>query len=256
MNDGVTVCIGVLRSIFDHLEDKKHIALGDLETSELVEVLNPYARVVGQYFAGLSADQLRNFRGTRGVQGQTSGIRRVQVALKDKFPDFDPKGLSEFVKRETLQTTTRAFETVRRVEENLQKTVIEELKREIGPGEEEWWFTGVPKGVRKKVDERRNEEGGKNTREQNFDLIDYREIIHQNWSLFEPILARGKGSKEARTKWLVEVNELRKPIMHASKGIHMPISEEQLTQLEEIESWLTGQLQEPGAQSQDAVQEA
>jgi hypothetical protein len=63
MNDGVTVCIGVLRSIFDHLEDKKRIALSDLDTSELLEVLHPYARVVGQYFAGLSADQLRNFRG-------------------------------------------------------------------------------------------------------------------------------------------------------------------------------------------------
>lgn len=240
MNDGVTVCIGVLRSIFSHIEEKQKIKLADLTNEEIVELVVPWGHQVGKYFGGLSGDQIRQFRALRGIQGQTSGMRRVQLALRSDDATFDPAGLSEFVDREKAQTTTRAFEVVRRIEAILQATVIGELKREIGAREEEWWFIGVPKGVRKKVDERRNEEGGKNTREQNFDLIDYREIVHANWPLFEPILARGKGSKDARTKWLVEVNELRKPIMHASKGVHMPISEGQLRQLEEIDEWLSG----------------
>jgi DNA sulfur modification protein DndB len=244
MNDGVTVCINVLKSIFVHLEEKKHLKLADLGDSELVEVLQPYAQRVGRYFSSLTPDQVRQFRALRGIQGQTTGLRRVQASLRAEDANFDPSGLSEFLNREKAQTTTKAFEVIQRIETVLQQTIIGELKREIGPKEEEWWFTGVPKGVRKKVDERRNEEGGKNTREQNFDLIDYREIIQGQWQLFEPLLARGKGSKDARTKWLVEVNELRKPIMHASKGVHMPISEEQLNQLEEIEAWLTSQLTE------------
>ena len=97
--------------------------------------------------------------------------------------------------------------------------------------------------IRKKVDDRINEEAGKKGgREQNFDLIDYHDVIHANWELFEPTLARGKGSKENRTKWLVEVNDLRKPVMHASKGQSLPITEEQLALLQEIHRWLVTQV--------------
>ena len=66
--------------------------------------------------------------------------------------------------------------------------------------------------------------------------------MHANWPLFEKALARGKGSKEHRTKWVVEVNELRKRVMHASKGQTLPITEEQLALLEEIHSWLEGRV--------------
>ena len=78
--------------------------------------------------------------------------------------------------------------------------------------------------------------------EQNLDLIDYRDIIHANWPLFESTLARDKGSKDNRTKWIVEVNELRKPVVHASKGQSLPITEEQLAFLQEINSWLESQI--------------
>jgi hypothetical protein len=94
-------------------------------------------------------------------------------------------------------TTTRAFEEYNKIDNMLQTTVVSELKNEYGDDEKDWWFGGVPKTVRKKVDDRINEEGGrKGGREQNFDFIDYRDIIHENWALFENILGRGKGSKE------------------------------------------------------------
>ena len=103
----------------------------------------------------------------------------------------------------------------------------------------------MPKGVRKKVDDRINEEGGKKGgRAENFDLLDYRDIAEANWQLFEAPLARGKGNKQARTKWLVEVNDLRKPVMHASKGQSLPITEEQVAFLDEIHRWLQTQLNE------------
>jgi DNA sulfur modification protein DndB len=123
------------------------------------------------------------------------------------------------------------------------QTVLSELRSEFGSNEDDWWFAGVPKGVRKKVDDRINEEAGKSGgREQNFDLIDYREIIHENWTLFEAALARGTGRKENRTKWIVEVNDLRKRVMHASKGQSLPITEEQLALLEDIHRWMEGQI--------------
>jgi DNA sulfur modification protein DndB len=62
-------------------------------------------------------------------------------------------------------------------------------------------------------------------------LIDYREVILANWPLFEATFSHGKGSKESKTKWIAEVNELRKPVVHASRGKSLPITEEQLAVL-------------------------
>lgn len=249
MNDGVTVAINTLRSILYHLQVVKNVKLGDLSDDEVVEVIRPLARLVGQHFAAMTPEQLTQFRALRGVQGQTTGTRRVEEAIRRTEPSFNPPELAEFLEREKAQTTTRAFQVIQKVEQVLQSTILSELKDEFGSTVEGWWFSGVPKGVRKKVDDRINEEGGKKGgREENLDLIDYRDIVQINWSLFEPTLSRGKGSKEARTKWIFEVNELRKPVMHASKGVSLPITEEQLAFLEEIESWLQEQISVPQAE--------
>jgi DNA sulfur modification protein DndB len=78
MNDGVTVCINVLRSIFHHLSSKKRISLGTLDNDELVEAIAPWARIVGKYFSSMTPDQMIQFRALRGVQGQTTGTRRLE----------------------------------------------------------------------------------------------------------------------------------------------------------------------------------
>lgn len=242
MNDGVTVCLNLLRSIFAYLQDTKKIRLEDLDDEELVEAVSPFGKVVGKYFQGLSLDQVDQFRALRGIQGQTAGTRRLEQHVHQLHRDFNPPGLQEFLEREKAQTTARAYEHIQAIESLMQSAIISELKSEFGSTGEEWWFAGVPKAVRKKVDDRRNEEGGKTgNREQNFDLIDYRPIILENWEVFETAFARGKGNKESRTKWIVEVNDLRKPVMHASRGQSLPITEEQVAFLADVRTWLTSQ---------------
>jgi DNA sulfur modification protein DndB len=243
MNDGVTVCVNVLRSVFQHLSGAKKIDLIGLSDDELVAQVVPFGKLVGRYFAPMGPSDIAQFRALRGVQGQTAGTRRVEEAIRRSNSTFDPPGLAEYLERERAQTTTKAFEVIRSIETILQRTVLSELKNEFGGEEASWWFNGVPKGVRKKVDDRINEEGGKKGgREENFDLIDYREVVTDNWPMFEDVLARGKGSKDARTKWIAEVNDLRKLVMHASKGVSLPITEEQLAILQEIDAWLKSQI--------------
>jgi len=248
------VCLNALRSVFQHLEHTKRYKLANLSDDELVEALGPYSRVVGSFFASMGQEQMKQFRALRGIQGQTTGTRRLQEAIRREDPTFDPPELKEFIEREKAQTTARAYGIIQSIEQILQSTIVEELKREYQPGEQDWWFNGVPKNVRKKVDDRINEEGGKGGgREQNFDLIDYREIIVKEWPLFESIFARGKGNKEAKTKWISEVNDLRKPVMHASKGAHLPITEEQVAFLEEIRDWLEARVTADGQVSETAA---
>jgi len=239
MNNGVTACINALKSIFHHLQTVNGIQFVELDDMAMIKIIKPYALSVGNYFTNMSPDQVSWFRRLQGAAGQTIGTRRVEEAVKHEHPTFDPPGLKDFLEHQKTQTTTSAFETIQRIEQILQSTILSELKNEFGAGESDWFFGGVPKLVRKKVDDRINEEAGKKGgRQENFDLIDYREIIIENWELLGNLLGRGKGNKKDQTRWLVEVNEMRKPVMHASKGVSLPITEEQLNSLAEIEEWL------------------
>jgi DNA sulfur modification protein DndB len=245
MNDGVTVCVNVFRSVMDELE-KKGRPLPDLDDDDLAALIAPYGTALGRYFRDMSAEQLEQFRSLRGVQGQTAGTRRAQEYIHREKPEYDPDELQEFLEQEKGQNNQRAFASVTNIERMLQTTVVEELKREFGEDETGWWLLGVPKRIRVKIAERIEEEGSIREKEANFDLIDYREIAEKNWPLFEGLLAHGtRGSKEARTKWIADVNDIRKTVMHASKGLHLPVTAQSLAYLQQMEEWLQSQIAGP-----------
>ena len=215
-----------------------------MEDQELVEVLTPYGQTLGDYFNTMNPQQMKSFRSLRGVQGQTTGLRMCQEALRKQFPEFDPPGLSQFLEAEKAQTDEKAIHLVLSIEKMLQAYILDELKREFGAQEQDWFFNGVPKAVRKKVDDRINgDQGKKGGREANFDLLDYRDIITGNWSLFGETFGHGtKGNKDARTKWIEQVNETRKAAVHASKGVQLPVTVEQVAFLQEMESYVKKQV--------------
>ena len=240
MNDGVSTCIQVLRSVFQHL-DLSGTKLIQLDNEDLFECIKPFAVVLGQYFSSLSEDDRRTFRSLRTAQGIITRTRRCQEAIRDRINSFNPAGLNEFIQQEKAQTNIKAKEITTRIEQVLQKIILEELRRECGDEESEWWILGVPKSVRLIVTKRFEEDDGKRGgKEYYFDLLDYRKIALNHWEVFEPLMAYGKkGNKEKRTEWLVFVNEKRNIVSHASAAIS--ISTTDLNRLEEYEQWLTDQ---------------
>lgn len=241
MNDAVIACVNVLRSVFYHLDASGH-KLIHLDNDDLFECARQYGEVLGQYLGSLSEDERRQFRSLRGSQGQTTRTRRCQQAIRNHFPDFNPYGLDEFLEFEKAQTNLRAKEIISRMEVMLQTLIMEELRREHGPNESQWWLVGVPKSVRLKVTEKYERDDGKRGgKEFYFDLIDYKKIATDNWELFEPLLAYGrKGSKDKRTHWLDFLNEKRNLLYHSSSGIS--VSLDVLNQLQEYEDWLSNQI--------------
>ena len=241
MNDGVTICINGLRSVLQHLE-KNGLKLIKLDNEELLKCISPYGEALGNYFGELSDENKRTFRSLRGGQGQQTGTRRCQQAIHEKISEFNPPGLSEFIELEKSGNNKKTKEIIDRIEVALQKTIVEELKDNFGDETNQWWFNGVPKNLRKKVSDRHEDDDGKRGGEEYyFELIDYRDIITSNWNIFEKLFAYGEsGNKDKRTKWLVEINELRRIVSHPSSGVH--ISLEQLSKLEECEKWLNSQI--------------
>ncbi len=243
MNDGVSVCMGVLRAAFQFLSDKKHIKLFHLSDGELIEKLGPYGKALGEHLACCSSDQRKEFRtGARGNQGLTFTRRKCEKALHDRFPDFEPEGLLEDLKLEAAKTKEQAFKLIGSLEQKLQEFIIKTLKLEYGDNDADpWWFSGVPVQIRTKASGRLEEEQGKGKREHYLDLVDFRVITLNNWTLFQETLAFGKsGSKEKRTEWMQKLNEMRKVVMHPAK--QQTITFEQLAQLRGYDETLTRNL--------------
>jgi DNA sulfur modification protein DndB len=157
--------------------------------------------------------------------------------LQATFQDFNPPGLKDYIEREKAGNNEEARKIIDRVEKTLQDAVLSVLRQEFHQSPMQWWFNGVPQKVRKRVDDKINESDGQaGERDQNFDLIHYRDIITMNWNLFEGLLAYGKGSKEKRTSWIYEVNLMRNSVMHPSRREYL--SNEKLNRLKELDSWL------------------
>jgi DNA sulfur modification protein DndB len=244
MNDGVIACINVLRSVFQSMDEKRLIRL---DNNDLFEVIKPHANTLGQYLGEMSERQRRAFRDYRGAQGQMIRTRNCQLAIRQRIPGFNPPGLDQYIENTKFQTNARAKEIIDRIERTLQRVVLEELQRECGKDEAGWWMLGIPKLVRLKVSQRFEEGGGtRGGKEYYFDLIDYSKIALDNWQLFEPILAFGKGKKEDRLSWLNFVNEKRNIVSHSSAGV--TLTQEDFTQLEDYDKWLTAQTSDPGVE--------
>jgi len=242
MNDGVTTCINVLRSVFHHL-DSHGEKLVLLDNEDIVPRVRAYGEALGEYLGSLTAEERARFRDLRGIQGQTARTRRCQHAIHEKLLNFNPPGLSQYMDTEKAQTNSRAKDLVDRIERALQEAIVRVLKQEYGLDEDQWWFSGVPLHTRKKVTERHEEDSGaRGSKEYYFDLIDYRSLILHNWDLFSDVFGYGKAnsSKDKRTAWISQVNDIRKIVSHASSG--RSVSLEELAQIEEYEAWVLGKL--------------
>lgn len=237
MTDGIAMCIALLRSVLQHLEGKGY-RLTRLANQEVVTEIRPYGEEVGRYLGSLTEGERATFRGNlRGNQGQTARRRECEQHLhQGVFPDFDPPGLKEHQALLRAKTTSRAYELVSEIEMMLKEVVVGTLKREIGPADTEWWYKGVPEGVRLRISDQMEKEKSEGDKEDGFQILDYRKIIAANWPKFRADFGYGGSGKKDGTKWINRLNEIRKPVMHRTRGL--PTTFEQLEELGEYKGLL------------------
>jgi hypothetical protein len=241
MNDGVTAAVAVLRSVFDFVG--KDLELIFLSDQELVAKIQPFGHALGEYLAGMRPDERMAFRALRGVQGQTAAMRQCQQAIHKANPKFLPDGLEDWLERQKAHNNDKARQVIEHIEKSMQRMILDTLRIEYGEEGDAWWFKGVPVGVRKKIDDRINETSGEaGTREQNFDLIHYREIATKEWELFKEVVGRAEdgNSKEKQTQWINEVSRMRNAVMHPSRQEFLSFN--QLSMLETYAAWLDDRL--------------
>lgn len=219
MNDGIATFISILKSLFDFL-DSRGIKLIRLSDQEICDKIKPYGEALANYLSGLNDKQRKDFRDLRGVQGVNYRTKQCQQGIRNLIPEFNPEGLEEWIELQKKETNKNAKEVIDKIEVLLQSTIVSILQDVYGLNEDKWWYEGIPSQIRQKVsttmEEDKNKRGGK---EYYFDLIHYKKIIIENWDLFENIFSFGyKGNKDKKTDYLDFINEIRKPVSHASSG--------------------------------------
>ena len=253
MNNGVTASINVLRDVFAHVEAQGS-KLSDLGDHEVVQVIQPYAVALGNALANWSPEKRDEFRKLQGAAGQDEGTKLFEEEIFKVRCEFQPQGLMDFIEGRKQDTRTQAFKLISQIERNLKAAVIPFLKRKFSayPKPDAWWWDGVPPKTREKVFKKMNDSAGEEgEREDNLDLIDYREILLHNWADFAKTMAFGKGSKKDQTGWLEEVNKIRKFTDH-HKHRHPLIDE--VRKLQQYNAWLEGQINSAGGATPSAGQ--
>lgn len=202
MNDSVAAQMQVLRSVLSYLSER-NLPLYQLDDKKLVEILAPFSNIVSGYLASLNVEERKRYRDLRGSQGQITRARRSQLAILKLYPEYEFSELKKFNDEESLNTNTEPGQYIREIESMLQSFVLEELRREYGVDEQQWWMQGVPKNTRLKATRIYEDDDGKRGgREYYLDLIDYREIVTENWLLLGASLGRegASASKANKTK--------------------------------------------------------
>jgi DNA-binding response OmpR family regulator len=142
------------------------------------------------------------------------------------------EAIAQFRAKQPLDDYAR----VRRLETTVHGLVLAALRREgVRTNSSDVFLTLVPHKVAVKTYERRLENKG-GTQEEYLDLIDLREIIDRlprvrEFELLEAIVKATK--RDDRTRWLVDLNEIRKVVAHP---IRKDVTSDQRKTLDSIES--------------------
>ena len=222
-NNGLRALFHVIRDIADHIRQEDGTDLYLFNADETLEEIKPYFQVLIDFFKGASPQEIQAFRrigsSLTAVRQQAYGMG---AHINKKIPSFKPAGLQEYLESRDEAGTEEAAAKVTKIHRRLFDYVIGALKQHYGTQSKAWWTMGIPLRIRQKCTaewEAKNREGEE---ESQLLLISYIEICHNNWDLVKGVIsmgARNKDNKRANTKWIKDLNEIRKITTHPERGV-------------------------------------
>lgn len=256
VNKGITSIIMVLSDIVDFIAETEDGIKFDIKNPDsymtlVQDYLSPIAEFVTNLDDGLKASLMSE----KGASAPSKYWRKFQAALKERYPAFDPPGLTEYIEKEEKALNDETYSMIRDIEGYMQKDFKMKLINRYG---EEWaWKKGVPDKVQTPAENKMLQKNKTRTKAEetdewdNLDLIHYREIANKNWSymtgegadkkrvnfLLTHYTRPGdeKENKENQTKWIVKINEIRKIVSHVSSD---QVGDEEYNYVKNIYDWL------------------
>ena len=221
-NNGLRALCHVIKDIADHIRQKNGTDLYLFNADDTFAEIKPYLQVLIDYFNGASAQEIQAFRhigsSLTAVRGQAYGM---EAHINKRFPNFKPAGLQEYLESRDEAGTEEAANKVTKIHRRLFDYVIGTLKKNFGTQDKTWWTKGIPLKIRQDCTAEWEAKDRVGEEESQLYLISYIEICHNNWALVKDVISLGASNKDnwrANTKWIKDLNELRKITTHPERG--------------------------------------
>jgi DNA sulfur modification protein DndB len=247
INVGIEAILRALSDIVDHLKAHENIDPLNASPGELVDACQYFLDPLIEHLDGLSAEEGAEYRKSYGTGGRASYYRHLQLAVRDKRPEFAAPGLDEYLRRADKEIINTAREIVGDIEVFMRDDIKRTLVEEYGSA---WEQQGVPRPTRKKTGELANEK--------NLDLppnkqvtawdcmyfIDYHNVLTYSHDMWQKHFAKRytkpgdeqlSGSWKKRLDWVQDLNEIRNRVMHPQT---QGVSDEEFELLIELQRWL------------------
>lgn len=239
INKGIFAIIKLLSDVVDFLLKDNRIKENSSPNQIFDETKN-YLDPIISFYKNITPDKRIELKTSYGIGGDTKYWRTLQNVVRDTHNEFNPIGLDEFLLKEKKEFNTEAFEIIREIETFFNRDFKIRL---ISKFEDEWFDKGVPPKIQDNsvvmAQQKKRETGKKVEPWDCLHVIDYREIALKNWrDLFEKEYTRPNekkisGGKDAKTKWIVELNRLRNQNFHSYY-----VTKEEIEFLRELSIWL------------------
>jgi DNA sulfur modification protein DndB len=227
INNGIESIIRILGDIVIHLADQDGGYDPRLEDPrKLYEDAVPYLDSMIDELAGLEPAEGLEYRQLYGSGAGTKYWRRLQQAVAEARPEFNPPGLDEYLRDEEKQFNDESRDMIDALEGFMKQDVRKRLQDKFGA---EYFKSGVPRNLRV--------EAGKLMVERNADrlpgqemeewdclyLVNYRDLMIQTQELWQELFEKRytppgdenkSGGWKARTSWIAAVNDLRNDVSH------------------------------------------
>lgn len=188
----------------------------------LIEDISQLINPVILFLANAPPDAIRELRRRTGQSGLSDSTNALLLEIHKIHPDFNPSGLNEYIQKIDTTNNKEAYSVViETCEPLIQNHVIITLKNKFGPSRNQWWHEGVKENIRKDATILANSKGEYDFPEKYLYLIDLRNIIFDNWDLFENVYtidAKQNDSKKKKLAWFDKLNEIRNKVAHPQKG--------------------------------------
>lgn len=186
----------------------------------------PYLDSMIEHLEGLGPTEGLEYRQLYGSGAGTKYWRRLQQAISEARPEFNPPGLAEYLRDEQKQFNDESRDMIEAIEAHMKEDARKRLEDKYGA---DWFKHGVPRNLRV--------EAGKMTIERNADrtagqeitewdclyIVSYRDVMIQTQDLWRELFEKRytppgdehkSGGWKARTSWIAKVSDLRNDVAH------------------------------------------
>ena len=236
-NNGIRALFHVFKDLADHISKENNIELCRCSAEETTNAITPYINVLAEFFRNAQDQEILSIR---NVGSSLTAVRqqawKMEVQIKKHYPSFEPLGLAEFLASLDEEGTEKASKLVLDIQKRLFSYVIGTLKKTYGTSDKNWWVKGVPVKIRSDCSSRWEENDRDGHAENQLYLPHYIDICIQNWGLVKHVVslgAKNKEDKKGNTRWIKELNEIRKRIFHPEHGL---LKSTQVERVREIHS--------------------